>query len=109
MLIPDENQKILTITENGYGKRTDVEEYRIIGRAGKGVINIQCSDRNGDVVAVKAVNDADDVMFISQNGIMIRTPVQGISTIGRNTQGVRLMKLGSDDKVVASAIIVTED
>jgi len=109
MLIPDENQKILTITENGYGKRTDVEEYRIIGRAGKGVINIQCSDRNGDVVAVKAVNDADDVMFISQNGIMIRTPVQGISTIGRNTQGVRLMKLGSDDKVVASAIIVTDD
>ncbi len=108
-IIAKPGKAILTITENGYGKRTTIEQYRLIKRGGVGVINIQCSDRNGKVVGVKSVNEDDDIMFISQHGIIIRTSVHGISMIGRNTQGVRLMKMRSDDKVVAAARIIKED
>lgn len=104
----DGGTTLLTITDNGYGKRTNLDDYRLIGRGGKGVINIQCSERNGKVCDISAVTEDDDVMFISQKGIIIRTPVNGISCIGRNTQGVRLMKVGSGDKVVAAAKIVKE-
>ncbi|MBI5073446.1 DNA gyrase subunit A [Candidatus Woesearchaeota archaeon] len=100
---------ILTMTENGYGKRTAGEEYRLINRGGIGVINIQCSERNGPVVAVASVSEEDDIMLISQSGITIRIPAKGISVIGRNTQGVRLMKLEDTDKVVACAKIAREE
>tara|TARA_Y100000310_G_C20679517_1_gene815087 strand:- start:503 stop:2932 length:2430 start_codon:yes stop_codon:yes gene_type:complete len=98
---------LLTITENGYGKRTDIKEYRLITRGGKGVINIKTSERNGKVVNIKAVEDTDEALLISQQGKIIRIPVSGISKIGRNTQGVRIMKLGSDDKVTKLAKIGT--
>lgn len=107
MMIAKDDKTILTITENGYGKRTRVSDYRLINRGGKGVINIVCSDRNGHVVDAKSVTDDDQIMFISKNGIMIRTPTGGISVIGRNTQGMRLMKLNENDKVVAAAKIIT--
>ncbi len=103
MVIGEDDKTLLTVTENGYGKRTKVSEYRLINRGGMGVKNIICSERNGKVVAVKSVTDEDEVMFISKNGIIIRTPVKGISVIGRNTQGLRLMKLNSGDKVVDAA------
>jgi len=96
---------ILTVTENGYGKRSDVEEYRLISRGGKGVINIQCSERNGGVVAIMSVGDEDEIMLISKNGIIIRTRCKDISVIGRNTQGLRLMKLEEGDKLVAACRI----
>jgi DNA gyrase subunit A len=104
-VISHENETILTITENGYGKRTESADYRFISRGGKGVINIITSERNGHVVAVKSVDEKFDVMLISKNGITIRTPVSGISVIGRNTQGVRLMNLKGGDKVVACTIV----
>ncbi|MBI3033384.1 DNA gyrase subunit A [Candidatus Woesearchaeota archaeon] len=108
-VIAKDEKTLLTITENGYGKRTPVSEYRLINRGGSGVINIQCSERNGRVIAVDEVNDEDELMFISKNGIIIRTRAKDISSIGRNTQGVRLMRLDADDKIVATAKIVNED
>lgn len=109
MVNADNNKTLLTITENGYGKRTKIGDYRLINRGGVGVKNIICSQRNGPVVTTKAVGDEDEVIFISQKGIIIRTPVEGISIIGRNTQGVKLMKLESDDKVVAAARVPFDD
>jgi DNA gyrase subunit A len=99
MEVAIERGQLLTITENGYGKRTDIPEYRLISRGGKGVINIRTTERNGDVVAIKAVKDNDEIMVVSKNGIVIRTPVNDISKIGRNTQGVIIMKLKEGDKV----------
>lgn len=108
-VIAEQDKTILTITENGYGKRTLIDQYRLIRRGGVGVINIQCSGRNGKVVSVKAVDEEDDIIIITQKGIIIRTSVRNISIIGRNTQGVRLMRLKPDDKVVAAARIVSEE
>jgi len=91
--------------QNGYGKRTAISEYRLIRRGGSGVKNIICSERNGKAVNILSVIDEDDVMFISQSGVIIRTQVSGISTIGRSTQGVRIMKLADGDKVASAASI----
>lgn len=102
-------QTLLTITENGFGKRTPVEDYRLIHRGGSGVINIKCTPRNGDVVAVQCVRENDSLMLISRKGVMIRTGVDTISTIGRNTQGVRVMRLDDRDRVVSVARIEDAD
>ncbi|HIH39302.1 TPA: hypothetical protein HA219_01090 [Candidatus Woesearchaeota archaeon] len=80
----------------------------MIGRGGVGVINIQCSNRNGHVVTSLCVDNNDELMIISKNGITIRTPVQGINIIGRNTQGVRMMKLEQGDEVVSATKIAGE-
>ncbi len=108
VVIADEEKALLTVTENGYGKRSEISDYRLISRGGSGVINIICSQRNGDVVDVKSVGDTDEIMLISKDGIAIRSPVRGISVIGRNTQGVTLMKLEEGDKVVAVEKIVQD-
>jgi DNA gyrase subunit A len=108
LVIASDDYTLLTVTENGYGKRTSIAEYRLINRGGSGVRNIQCSDRNGKVISVKTVSDEDDIILISQNGIVIRMPTKSISVIGRNTQGVRLMNLKSGDKTVAAAKIARE-
>ena len=101
----DEQYKILTISENGYGKRTDIGEYRVQGRGGSGIINLKVSAKNGPVVSVRKVKDGDDVMVISNKGKLIRTPVNNISTIGRSTQGVRVITLSGEETVNAIAII----
>ncbi len=108
MVLSEEDKTLLTVTENGYGKRTAIPEYRFIKRGGVGVKNIICSERNGNAVAIRSVTDDDELMLISQNGIIIRTPAKQISTIGRATQGVRLMKLGAGDKLIDAAKIVNE-
>jgi DNA gyrase subunit A len=108
MVIADDAKSVLTVCENGYGKRSQISDYRLIRRGGKGVINIQATDRNGKVVGVMDVDDEDEVMLISQSGIIIRTSVKEVSVIGRNTQGVRLMKLDAGDRVVAAAKIARE-
>ncbi|MGV8150425.1 MAG: DNA gyrase subunit A [Candidatus Woesearchaeota archaeon] len=108
MIIADPEKQILTLTENGYGKRTSTEEYRLIARGGKGVRNILCSERNGKVVAVLPVKDDDEVMLISKKGILIRTECSQISQVGRNTQGVRIMKLSANDKAVTMTKIMKE-
>jgi len=92
---------ILTVTENGYGKRTQEDEYRVQGRGGKGVIDIKTTDRNGRVVGAVQVKDEDQVMIVTNGGMLIRMKVKEISVIGRNTQGVRLITLeAANEKVV---------
>ncbi|MBN2368721.1 DNA gyrase subunit A [Candidatus Woesearchaeota archaeon] len=106
MVVADESKTLLTVTENGYGKRTPIGDYRLINRGGSGVINIKTSERNGNVVSIKSVFDEDELMFISVSGQVIRTSSKFISVIGRNTQGVRLMKMNKGDKVADAAKIV---
>ena len=102
------NDMILTMTEKGYGKRTLISDYRKTHRGGTGVINVKITDKNGLVISVCNVTEKDDIMLISRDGQVIRTPVHGISVIGRATQGVRLMKLEDKDVLVAAAKIVSE-
>jgi DNA gyrase subunit A len=96
---------ILTATENGYGKRTAVDDFPVQGRGGQGVIAIQTSERNGRTVGAAQVNDDDEIMLISSNGTLVRTAVDDISIQGRNTQGVRLIRVGSDQRLVGLARI----
>ncbi len=100
MLIAIESDNILTVTENGYGKQTALAEYRRTNRGGIGIINIKTTERNGKVVAIKNLIDNRDVMIITRNGIIIRCDGLNISKIGRNTQGVRLIKLNQNDLVI---------
>ena len=92
---------ILTVTEKGYGKRTRAEEYPLQSRAGKGVINTRCSNKTGEIVEVKSVGEDEELMAMTSNGVVIRTPVASISLIGRATQGVKLMRVEADEKVVS--------
>ena len=94
-------QFILTITENGYGKRTSSFEYRTSGRGGKGIIAIQTTDRNGPVVASFPVEETDQIMLVTDGGQLIRTPVNDIRLAGRNTQGVTIFRTREDEKVVS--------
>ena len=96
---------ILTATENGYGKRTAVDDFPVQGRGGQGVIAIQTSERNGRTVGAAQVNDDDEIMLISSNGTLVRTAVDDISVQGRNTQGVRLIRVGSEQRLVGLARI----
>ncbi|MDQ5910123.1 MAG: gyrase subunit [Pseudomonadota bacterium] len=91
---------ILTVTENGFGKRTPVADYPLRGRGGQGVISIQTSERNGRVIGAVQVENDDEIMLITDGGTLVRTPVEGISLIGRNTQGVKLINVQSDEKLV---------
>ncbi len=104
-----EGATILTATENGYGKRTNTEEYRIQGRGGMGIITIKTTERNGEVVGMKEVSDDDEVMLITNQGTIIRMKIKGISVIGRNTQGVRLINVEKGEKVVGVAHLAEED
>ncbi|MDO8480673.1 MAG: DNA gyrase subunit A [Nanoarchaeota archaeon] len=109
VVIADDDKTLLTLTENGYGKRSPISDYRLINRGGSGVINIITNDRNSGVVAVMSVDGSEQIMTITKNGIAARMPVEGISIIGRNTQGVRIMKLREDDKVVSATKIIRDE
>jgi DNA gyrase subunit A len=109
MVVVKDDDVLLTICENGYGKRTPVSDYRLTNRGGKGVINIKTTERNGPVVSVKDVTDDNDVVIITQKGILIRQPIRDVSIIGRNTQGVRLINLDDDDRVIDVARAEKED
>ncbi|MFO0775185.1 MAG: DNA gyrase subunit A [Nitrospiraceae bacterium] len=103
-ITPDSTTAILTVTEGGYGKRTPVNEYRIQGRGGKGIISVKTTERNGLAVGFLQVRDSDQVMIMAAHGKVLRTRVGDIREIGRNTQGVRLLELdGHDDRVVSVA------
>ena len=108
MVVMKEGGALLTVCENGYGKRTQLEDYRLIRRGGKGVINIRTTERNGDVVAVRSVVDDDELIIISQQGILIRLPIRDISVVGRNTQGVKLINLEEGDLVIDVARVVPQ-
>jgi DNA gyrase subunit A len=109
MVIAEEKAALLTVCENGYGKRTNLDSYRPQSRGGVGLKNIKTSERNGRVVALKAVRNTDDLIMITANGIIIRTGLNQIRPIGRNTQGVRLIKLKEGDKLVAAEKIAAEE
>jgi len=109
MVVVKRDASLLTVSENGYGKRTNIADYRITNRGGKGIINIKTSERNGEVVAVKEVVDDDELILITRNGIANRQRVKDINVISRNTQGVRLISLDKDDKVTDVARIVKEE
>ena len=100
LIIPDEGMQILTVSENGYGKRTRVEDFPVYGRGGQGVIGMQTSDRNGAVVGAVQVKESDEIMLISDKGTLVRTRVVEVSVQGRNTQGVRLIRLKEGEKLV---------
>ena len=104
----EDKDTLLTVCENGHGKRTPVSDYRVTGRGGKGIINIKTTERNGKVVALLDVRDEDEIMIITAAGMVIRTPVGTLSVIGRNTQGVRVIRLNEDDKVVAVAKVAEQ-
>ncbi|MHA7837906.1 MAG: DNA gyrase subunit A [bacterium] len=101
--------QIFTATEHGYGKRTPLSEYRIQKRGGQGIINIRANDRNGPVIGIAQVVDDDDVMLITDGGKVLRCPVDGISSMGRATQGVRVMNLSPGEKLVSIARLAEED
>jgi len=100
---------IFTVTENGYGKRTNLDEYRLQSRGGKGIITIKTTERNGCVVDIKQVTDDNDLMLVTDQGKIIRMPVSGSSVIGRNTQGVRLMITEEQERIVAVARLAEKD
>jgi len=100
---------ILSVTEQGYGKRTELEEYRVQSRGGKGIINIQTSERNGEVVGVAQVADDDELMLITQQGKILRMASNSIRTIGRATQGVRLIDIEGEDRAVSIARLAEKD
>lgn len=99
----------LTATESGYGKRTEVGKYRLQSRGGHGVINMKTTERNGNVVGIKKANDDDEIMLMTEHGLTIRLPVKDVSIIGRNVQGVRLVRLEEGDRLAAIATVVKEE
>ncbi|MBR2860514.1 MAG: DNA gyrase subunit A [Clostridia bacterium] len=109
MAVIKDSCDILTITENGFGKRTNVDEYRVTGRNCKGIITHALSGNTGNIVDMAAVTGEEDVMLITSDGTIIRTQINQVRTMGRSTQGVRVMRVGDDVKVVAIAIAPHED
>jgi len=100
LIIPDAGKQILSVSENGFGKRTKTEDFPVYGRGGQGVIGMQTSDRNGPVVGAVQVSDSDEIMLISDKGTLVRTRVAEVSVQGRNTQGVRLIRLKVGENLV---------
>jgi DNA gyrase subunit A len=108
MVVIQPGVSLLTVCENGFGKRTQVDEYRLTRRGGKGVINIRTTERNGLVVALRTATDADALILITSQGILLRMALSDLREIGRATQGVRLIRVAEDDKVVAVAKLVRD-
>ena len=100
---------LLTVSENGYGKRTELDEYRVQSRGGVGIINIQTTERNGRVVGIASVHDEDELMLVTQQGKILRMVTRDLRTIGRATQGVRLIEMDPDDRVVSIARLAEQD
>ncbi|PWA12072.1 DNA gyrase subunit A [Pueribacillus theae] len=107
--IVQDNQDVLIVTEHGYGKRTPVEEYRVQSRGGRGIKTVNITERNGMVSSLKTVSEEDDLMIITESGVLIRTAVSGVSQMGRNTQGVRLIRLEEGEKVGTVAQVNIDD
>jgi DNA gyrase subunit A len=109
ILATDDRGYILTVTEKGFGKRSPVSSYRLTGRGAMGVINIKTTDKNGKVAGIAHVSDDDQVLIISEQGMIIRFPVSGVRSMGRNTQGVRLINIDEGDRVVATMKLVDKE
>ena len=109
MLVVKREGSILVVTDRGYGKRTSLEDYRTQNRGGKGVITIKTTKKVGQLISIMEAIDSDDLMLITDKGIMIRQPVEQIRTIGRNTQGVRLAKLDDGTQISSAARIFKDE
>jgi DNA gyrase subunit A len=109
MVVAEGGADLLTASQNGYGKRTPIEDYPIKGRGGQGVISIKVTGRNGPVVGLRLCRAGDDAIFITESGMVVRTPIADISRIGRNTQGVRLVNLKESDRLVSFEAISEDD
>jgi DNA gyrase subunit A len=109
MVVLADEGTVLTVCQNGYGKRTSVDEYPRRSRGTMGVIDIKTTERNGPVVSCMLVEEDDEVMIVTQKGVMIRTPVEGINTVGRNTQGVRVINVDEGDHVIDLTRVVREE
>ena len=109
MVIVEKDASLLTVCEQGFGKRTTMDDYRPQKRGGLGLINIKTTERNGKVMAIKAVRDGDELMMITANGMIIRTGLEQVREIGRNTAGVRMIRLDPDDTLVAAERLIVED
>ena len=107
--VDDQESDILVVSENGYGKRSSIEDYRITNRGGKGVKTISISDKTGELVAIKNVTDNDDLMIINKSGVAIRMAVEDLRVMGRATQGVRLIKVREDDSIAAVAKVMHDE
>lgn len=107
--VNDPATTILVVSENGYGKRTDLEDYRITNRGGKGVKTISITEKTGDLIAIKSVTDEDDLMIINKSSIVIRISVKELRVMGRATQGVKLINLKKDDQIASVAKVVREE
>lgn len=105
----DESATLLVVSENGYGKRSYLEEYRITNRGGKGVKAMNVTEKTGALVAIKEVNDSDDLMIINKSGIIIRISMDTLRIMGRATQGVRLIKVGEEDSISSVEKITKEE
>jgi DNA gyrase subunit A len=109
MIVIRRDATLLVVTEKGLGKRSELSEYRVQHRGGKGIITLKRTDKTGRIVALKEVLPDDELMMITRKGIIIRVPVEGIRVIGRNTQGVKVMNLEDGDFVVDVARVVKEE
>jgi DNA gyrase subunit A len=109
MAVVSPGSTLLAVAEKGYGKRTEMDEYRLQSRGGKGIITMKTTEKTGAVVGVRMVSDDDDIMLVTDGGKVIRTPVKGISVIGRNTQGVRLIDLAEGERVVGVARLAEKE
>ncbi len=109
MVVVRREATLLVVSEKGYGKRSELAEYRVQKRGGKGIITLKKTEKTGGIVALKEVIPDDELMMITRHGVIIRVPVEGISVIGRNTQGVRVINLDPGDLLVDVARVVKED
>ncbi len=109
MIVSKRKSTVLVVTENGYGKRTEIDEYRLTRRGGKGIRTLKTSDKNGKMVDIKEIDDNDDLVIITEKGIIIRQHAKDLRVMGRNTQGVKLIKLNHGDRIAAIARVVPED
>ena len=109
VVIADHDGTLLTVTENGYGKRTPISEYRVQSRGGKGIINIKATEKVGKVVGVELVYENDEIMLVGASGNIIRMSVKDIRIIGRSTQGVRLIRIAEGDKLAAVAKLASSE
>ena len=100
-IVSNKNETLLAITENGFGKRTELDEYRVQTRGGKGVITYKITSKTGNIVGIRIANEDEDVMMITDTGTVIRIKAKEISVLGRNTQGVTLMRTNDGGKVVS--------
>ncbi|MEK9584131.1 MAG: DNA gyrase C-terminal beta-propeller domain-containing protein, partial [Flavobacteriaceae bacterium] len=99
----------LVVSEKGYGKRSELEDYRITNRGGKGVKTLTITEKTGNLVAIKSVTDADDLMIINRSGVAIRISVEDLRVMGRAAQGVKVINLRADDEIAAVAKVVKEE